>query len=56
MQAHKRVNEAMAKYAGSIGCRNTPKCPICNSTNIALISTTAKVVNVAMFGLLGQKR
>lgn len=35
---------------------NTPKCPTCNSTNITRISTTSKVVNVAMFGLLGQKR
>lgn len=35
---------------------NTPKCPTCSSTNISRISTTAKVVNVAMFGLLGQKR
>lgn len=35
---------------------NIPKCPTCNSTNITRISTTSKVVNVAMFGLLGQKR
>ena len=34
----------------------TPKCPTCSSTNITRISTTSKVVNVAMFGLLGQKR
>lgn len=35
---------------------NIPKCPTCNSTNITRISTTSKVVNVAMFGFLGQKR
>ncbi len=35
---------------------NVPKCPTCSSTNITCISTTSKVVNVAMFGLLGQKR
>ena len=35
---------------------NIPHCPTCNSTNISRISTTAKVINVAMFGLLGQKR
>lgn len=32
------------------------KCPTCSSTNISRISTTAKVANIAMFGLLGQKR
>lgn len=33
-----------------------PHCPTCNSTDISRISTTAKVVNTAMFGILGQKR
>lgn len=36
--------------------KNKPKCQICGSTNIKQITTTAKVVNVAMFGLLGNKR
>ncbi len=36
--------------------KNAPKCPTCSSTNITRISTTSKIVNVAMFGLLGQKR
>lgn len=36
--------------------KNKPKCQICGSTNIKRITTTAKVVNVAMFGLLGNKR
>ena len=35
---------------------NKPKCQICGSTNIKKITTTAKVVNVAMFGILGNKR
>ena len=35
---------------------NTPKCPYCNSSNLKRITTTAKVVNIAMFGLLGNKR
>jgi ribosomal protein L37AE/L43A len=35
---------------------NIPHCPTCNSTNIKRISTTAKVTNIAMFGLLGNKR
>lgn len=35
---------------------NTPHCPICNSTNIKRISTTTKITNIAMFGLLGNKR
>lgn len=33
-----------------------PKCPTCGSTNIKRISTTSKVVNTALFGLLGTKR
>lgn len=35
---------------------NLPKCPTCNSTDITCISTTAKVVNTAIFGIFGQKR
>lgn len=33
-----------------------PKCPTCNSTNIHKISVTSKVVNTALFGILGTKR
>ena len=36
--------------------QNVPHCPYCNSTNLKRITTTAKVVNIAMFGLLGNKR
>lgn len=35
---------------------NKPKCPYCNSSNLKRITTTAKAVNIAMFGLLGNKR
>ena len=34
---------------------NKPKCPTCNSTNLKRVSTTSKVVSVAMWGLLSQK-
>lgn len=33
-----------------------PECPYCHSHNITKITTTAKAVNTAMFGVLGQKR
>lgn len=35
---------------------NKPKCPTCQSLNLKKISTTSKVINTAMFGLLGTKR
>lgn len=31
-------------------------CPYCNSVNTSKISTTAKVVNTALFGIFGTKR
>lgn len=46
------LNRVMA----DIPVPNIPHCPTCNSTNIKRISTTAKVTNIAMFGLLGNKR
>ena len=33
-----------------------PKCPTCGSTDIVRISTTSKMINIAAFGLLGNKR
>lgn len=33
-----------------------PECPYCHSRNTTKITTTAKAVNTAMFGVLGQKR
>ncbi len=35
---------------------NIPKCPTCGSTNIKKISTSAKVLNAALFGVYGNKR
>lgn len=34
----------------------TPKCPTCGSPDIVRISTTSKVTNTILFGLLGNKR
>lgn len=57
MESRKRIRDAMEKYGGTIhSSSNKPKCPTCNSTNIKRISTTRKVVNTAMFGVLGTKR
>lgn len=33
-----------------------PKCPTCGSANLKRISTTSKVMSVALFGLLSTKR
>lgn len=33
-----------------------PRCPYCNSENLTKITSFDKVVNIAMFGLLGNKR
>ncbi|MCI8307572.1 MAG: hypothetical protein HFH14_05930 [Lachnospiraceae bacterium] len=35
---------------------NQPHCPTCNSDNLRKISTTSKVMNTAMWGLLGTRR
>ena len=35
---------------------NLPRCPTCSSTNLRKVSTTSKVVNTALFGILGTKR
>lgn len=51
---HKAIDRGY--YSQNNTQKNVPKCPTCGSVDITRISTTAKVVNVAMFGLLGQKR
>lgn len=33
-----------------------PRCPYCNSDNLTKITSFDKAVNIAMFGLLGNKR
>lgn len=35
---------------------NEVMCPTCRSTNVRRISTTTKVVNIAVFGLFGNRR
>lgn len=35
---------------------NQVECPYCHSTDTSKITTTAKAVNIALFGLLGNKR
>jgi len=49
-------NGAIDTFKISQSQSNIPHCPTCNSTDIKKISTTAKVTNIAMFGLLGNKR
>lgn len=34
----------------------TPKCPTCGSTDLTKITSLDRAVNIAMFGLLGNKR
>lgn len=36
--------------------KQSPACPTCGSTNLKKISTTAKAMNTAFFGLVGTKR
>lgn len=57
----KEQDEAMASARAAAAARAReeamkPKCPYCHSHNTTKITTTAKVVNTAMFGVLGQKR
>lgn len=33
-----------------------PRCPYCNSENLSRITSFDKVVNIALFGILGNKR
>ena len=33
-----------------------PRCPYCNSENLTRITSLDKAVNIAMFGILGNKR
>ena len=48
--------EAEAKRKWLQQTEPTIYCPYCNSLNTQKISTTAKVVNTAIFGLFGTKR
>lgn len=58
MEAHKRVSEAMAKYAGTITSSNNSNavtCPFCKSTNIRKIGSGERAVSVLGLGLLSKK-
>lgn len=57
----KQHKEAQEKYEREernkqIQLSKNAKCPYCNSRNTTKISTTSKMVDTAMFGVLGQKR
>lgn len=44
-------NQAVAR-----AWQNKPKCPTCQSTNLKKISTTSKLVDIAVWGVFGSKR
>lgn len=50
------IAAAQAASAARARAEAQPECPYCHSYNTTKITTTAKVVNTAMFGILGQKR
>lgn len=56
MRETKQVPPAFNSGNEAVVQQNVPKCPTCSSTDITRISTTAKVTNAVMFGLLGNKR
>lgn len=55
MQAQKRVNEAMAKYAGTTSSNNIPQCPTCSSTNIRKMGAVESGASIALFGIFSKK-
>lgn len=57
MESHKRVSEAMSKYAGTISSNNNNqvKCPFCQSTNVKKIGAGERAVSVLVLGLLSKK-
>ena len=59
MEAHKRVQKAMSKYAGTIGSNssnnNQVKCQFCQSTNVKKIGAGERAVSVIGLGLLSKK-
>lgn len=52
-QEEKREAELNRKFSQPVPIVS---CPYCNSINTSKISTTAKVVNTAIFGIFGTKR
>ena len=59
MEAHKRVQEALAKHAGTMDNntktvnKNISRCPICQSTKLAKISTGQKLLQAGFGGIWG---
>lgn len=51
-----RENYEKEKQIEEFQYRNNAECPYCHSKNTTKITTTAKAVNIALFGLLGNKR
>lgn len=49
-------NDLKNKFGGKYVSSNIIKCPTCGSTDTTKISTTSKVINASLFGLLGNKR
>lgn len=52
------MKDTSATMKDSSAPRNeyTAKCPTCGSTDVERISATAKVVNIGLFGIFGNKR
>ncbi len=53
-EVQKHNNELLEN--DKINQTNTPKCPMCQSTNLKKITTASKIMNTAMFGIFGTKR
>ena len=51
-----RENYEKEKQIEEFQYRNNAECPYCHSKNTTKITTTAKAVNIALFGLLVNKR
>lgn len=56
--ARQLVLETIPKETDNIPIKNTPiiECPYCHSINTTKITAAAKAVNIALFGLHGNKR
>lgn len=49
----RHVDEIRDINSPKIESKPTPKCPICQSTNLSQISITKKIAKIAMFGIFG---
>ena len=48
-----KENWEMISLPSSYKPKNTPKCPICQSTNLSKITTVQKAGKIALFGIFG---